>query len=333
MNHRAPMWVLAGCCLSLLLSAAASGQEVGLGGARQKITVVSAVRARGGPEVGAQELTRLKLGTVVSADARSAAQAEIAGKTDYWYRVALPGGGQGWVFGGLLADYDPARREEAVRRIVEGRLQSESMGFDDASDLYNFVEGEMAGAGGTLKGELELARLHALNRAAAATGQTMDGKPTNPDFIKAHERELYHHEFAGQWAVEPERFWELETKYRGTPLGDRIAWDAAQALYGGECESDEVCQFIGLEGTQGRYLGIYPKGAHASEALQTLSEALASEQLAASLNNKSRDKYAAEERAALRKALAELRAAVSKADAPAKASVLRRLGQLLPPGR
>ncbi|HEX8721357.1 MAG TPA: hypothetical protein VF736_12045 [Pyrinomonadaceae bacterium] len=319
--------------MSIVLCAAASGQEVGLGGARQKITVVSAVRARGAPEVGAQELTRLKLGTVLSADARSAAQAEIAGKTDYWYRVALPGGGQGWVFGGLLADYDPARRRESVRRVVEGRLQAETLSFDDALDFYNFVEGEMAGAGGTSKGELELARLHALNRAATATGQTMDGKPTNPDFVKAHQRELYYHEFAGQWAVEPERFWELETKYRGTPLGDRIAWDAAQALYGGECESDEVCQFIGLEGTQGRYLGLYPKGAHASEALQALSEALASEQLAASLNNKSRDKYAAEERTALRKALAELRAAVSKADAPEKASVLRRLNQLLPAGR
>lgn len=333
MNHRAWVVVLAGCCLSPVAWAAASAQEVGLGGARAKIVTVSAVRARSAPQVGAQEVTRLKLGTVVSAAARSAEQAEVGGKTDYWYRVGLPGGGEGWVFGGLLADYDPARRDEAVRRIVEERMKVESMTFEDASDFYNFVAGALAGAGGALKGELELARLHALNRAAAAMGETAQGKPFNADFHRAHERELYHHEFAGGWAVRPELFWELEAKYRGTPLGDRIAWDAAQALYGGECESDEVCQFLYLQSTEGKYLGLYPKGAHAAEALQNLARALASEELPASLKSTNKEKYAVEERAALRKALAELRAAVAKAEAPERAAVLRRLAQLLPGGR
>ena len=333
MNHRAPVFVLAGCCMSLLLHAAAFGQEVSLGGARQKITTVSAVRARSAPQVAAQELTRLKLGAVVSADARSAERAEVGGRTDYWYRVGLPGGGQGWVFGGLLADYDPARREEAVRRIVEERLKVEGMSFDDARDFYDFVAGELSGAAGTLKGELELARLHALGRAVGAMGETEQGKPSNPDFHRAHERELYRHEFAGGWAVKPEMFWELEAKYRGTPLGDRIAWDASQALHQGECESDEVCQFLYLHETEGRYLGLYPKGARAAEALQNLSRALDSQELDATLKSKSRDKYAVEARTSLRKALLELRASVAKADAPEKAAVLRRLDQLAPAAR
>jgi hypothetical protein len=207
------------------------------------------------------------------------------------------------------------------------------MSADDALDFYNFVAGELASAGAASKGELELARLHALGRAAGSMGETTEGKPANPDFVRAHARELYHHEFAGGWAVEPERFWELEVKYRGTPLGDRIAWDAAQALYNGECESDEVCQFIGLHGTQGRYLGLYPKGAHAAEALQELARALESKELDASLKSKSPDKYAVQERTALRKALVELRAAASKADAPEKEAVLQRLDKLVPAGR
>lgn len=333
LNHRMRVVLLAGLCLSFLTCAVASAQEVELGGARAKIVRVSAVRARSAPQVGAQEVTRLKLGTVLSASARSAEQAEVGAKTDYWYRVELPGGGRGWVFGGLLADYDPARRDEAVRGIVEERLKTETMSADDALDFYNFVEGALAGAGGALKGELELARLHALGRAVGAMGETMDGKPTNPDFVKAHQRELYHHEFAGGWAVEPERFWELEARYRATPLGDRIAWDASQALYQGECESDEVCQFIGLQGTEGRYLGLYPKGAHASEALQNLQRALESQELDASLKSKNPDKYAAQERASLRKALSELRASALKTDAPEKAAVLQRLNTLLPAGR
>jgi hypothetical protein len=326
------LMMLAVCSL-LLFIAPAAAQEVSLGGARQKIANASAVRARTGPETGAAEVTRLKLGTVVSADARTAVEAEVGGKRDYWYRVALPGGGgTGWVFGGLLADYDPARREEIVRRIVEERMKVEAMSFDDGADFYNFVEGALAKARGEARGELELARLHALNFAAGAMAEDDKGRPLQPEFQKAHEREIYHHEFAGGWAVKPEAFWELETKYHGTPLGDRIAWDAAGALYQGECESDEVCQFLGLQGTQGRYLGLYPTGAHAAEALQTLKEALASQELDASLKNRSNDQYARQERDALRKALAELRAAVTKADAPEKAEVLRRLEQLSPRG-
>jgi hypothetical protein len=314
---------LAACCLFVILAAPAPAQEVvNLGGARQKITTASAVRARTAPDTAAAEVTRLKLGTVLSADARSAEQAEIGAKKDYWYRVALPGGQQGWVFGGLLADYDPARREEIVGRIVEERLKAETMSFDDGTDFYDFVQAALAGAGGASKGELELARLHAVNFAAGAMGTDDKGRPSKPEFAKAHEREIYYHELAGAWAVKSDAYWELEAKYHGTPLGDRIAWDAANALYPGE--------FFRLQDTDGRYLGLYPAGAHAAEALQNLKEALASQELDASLKNKSNDQYARQERELLRKSLAELRAAVSKADAPEKADILRRLEQLSP---
>lgn len=315
------------CSLFAMLNAA-SAQEVSLGGARQKITNASAVRARTGPDTNAAEVARLKLGTVLSADARTAEQAEVGGRKEYWYRVALPDGQRGWVFGALLADYDPARRDETVRRIVEERLNVEEMNAADSLDLFDFVEGELAGAGGAAKGELERARLLALGRAVGAMGTDEKGQLSDRDFQKAHEREIYYHELAGGWAVKSEAFWELETKYRGGPLGDRIAWDAANALYPGECESDEVCQLLRLQDTQGRYLALYPTGAHAAEALQSLKEALASKELDASLKNAGGDQYARQEREALRKALSELRAAVSKADGPDKAAVLRRLEQL-----
>ena len=332
MHPRITFTALAACSLFVILGVHASAQVLNLGGARQKITAASAVRARTSPDTTAEEVTRLKLGTVLSADARSAEQAEVGGKRDYWYRVALPDGRQGWVFGGLLADYDPARRAESVRRIVEERLKVESMSFDDGVDLYNFVESALAEAGGAERGELELARLHALNFAATGVGTDMQGRPLKPEFVKAHEGEIYNHELAGQWAVKSEAFWELEKRYHGTPLGDRIAWDAANALYPGECESDEVCEFMRLQDTDGRYLGLYPAGAHAAEALQNLKDALASQQLDDSLKNKSNDQYARQEREMLRKALAELRAAVSRSNAPAKADIERRLEQLSPRG-
>ena len=333
MNRRTSIVALACCYLFVHPGARVSAQEVGLGGVRQKITTASNVRARTGPEVAAQEVTRLKLGTVVGADARSAEQSEIGGKRDYWYRVGLPGGGQGWVFGGLLADYDPARRGEIVRRIIDERLKAETMSFDDGADFYDFVSAALAEAGaGPARGELELARLHALNRAAGSIPEGEQGRPLPPyrDFRKAHEREIYHHEFAGGWAVRPEAFWELETKYRGTEVGDRIAWDASQALRQGECEGDEVCDFLATEDTQGKYLTLYPKGAHAGEALQNIAQALASSALDETLKRRGGDQYAVQEQQAVKKALAELRAAVAKTDAPGKAAVLKRLDQLSP---
>ena len=45
----------------------------------------------------------------------------VAGKADYWYRVNLPNGESGWVFGGLLLDYNSRPREELhsdVARVV-----------------------------------------------------------------------------------------------------------------------------------------------------------------------------------------------------------------------
>lgn len=318
--------------LLFALNTPASAQEVSLGGARQKITTASAVRARTAPEVSATEVTRLRLGSVVSADARSAEQTEVGNRKDYWYRVALPDGRQGWVFGALLTDYDPARRDETVRRIVEERLNVENMSNDDTLDLFNFVESARAEARGTAKGELERARLHALDRAVGAIGTDDGGRLSHPEFQKAHEREIYYHELAGRWGVKPEAFWELETKYRGTPLGDRIAWDAAQALYPGECESDEVCQFLRFQETEGRYLGLYPTGAQSAEAFQHVREALSSRQLDDSLKGTSGDEYARQEREALKKALAELRATLLKTNAPEKAEVLRRLEQLSPRG-
>src|SRR3712207_9527533 len=102
--------MLAGLCLSFAFgAAAASAQEVRLPREQQKITAASNVRARGGPQTSAPEVTRLKLGTVVGAVARSSEEAEIGGRRGHWFLVNLPGGGTGWVFGGVLGDYESGR--------------------------------------------------------------------------------------------------------------------------------------------------------------------------------------------------------------------------------
>lgn len=322
------------CLLAAAVHAAASAQEVSLGGARQKITVASNVRVRTGPDVSAEEVARLKFGTAVTASARTADQVEVAGKREHWYKVALPTGETGWVFGGFLTDYDAARGEEIARRIIAERLKAETMTFNEGVDLYNFVAAKISEAKeGQAKGELELQRLLALGHAAGAVQPDERERAPYREFLKAHEQELYFHELAGVTAVRSDVFWALERKYRGTPVGERIAWEAAENLEPGECETDEVCQFIRLHETHGRYLSLYPAGPHAAEVLGNYATALDSEQLRETLRSRGGDKYMAEARAMLRKALPEVRARLAKTTAPEKAAVLKRLDALAPAGR
>ena len=329
-----PLSLAIACLLAALAHAPAAAQEVSLGGARQKITVASNVRVRSGPETAAQEVTRLKLGTVVTASARTAEQVELAGKREHWYKVALQSGETGWVFGGFLSDYDAARGADAKRRIIEDRLKAEELKFDDGVDLYNFASQAATEANdATAKGEFELLRLLALGRAAGAVQP--DQRETSPfrEFLKAHEQQLYFHELAGSIAVRSEVFWALEQKHHGTPVGERIAWEAAENLTPGECESDEVCQFFRLHETHGKYLSLYPTGAHAAEVLKFYEEALASEQVKETLTSKGGDQYTVQARNDLRKALTELRARLAKTSLPEKAAVVKRLDGLAPAGR
>ena len=117
----------------------AQSDEIKLDVAQAKITTVSAMRVRKAPQVTAEELTRLKLGTVVNAVARSTNQDTVVEKTDYWYRVNLPNGQTGWLFGGLLLDYSPGRRQELLRQIIEARLKAENTDFADRQEIYNLA--------------------------------------------------------------------------------------------------------------------------------------------------------------------------------------------------
>lgn len=127
--------------LGLAHAATVLGQtdEIKFDAAQPKITTVSAMRARKAPQTSAEEIMRLKLGTVVSAIARSSNQDTISGKTGRWYLIELPKDESGWVFGGLLLDYDARQREQLLRTIIEARLKAENTDFSDRQELYNLA--------------------------------------------------------------------------------------------------------------------------------------------------------------------------------------------------
>ena len=304
----------------------AQTEEIKLDAVQARITTVSAMRARKAPQVTAEEVVRLKLGTVVNAVARSTNQDTIGGKTDYWYRVDLPNNQTGWLFGGLLLDYSASKRQELVRQIIEARLKAENTDFADRQEIYNLAVSSVTETKDmSTRAEFELLKTLALANWALSVPSENDKSPYR-EWVKAHAAEVVNNEFAGGYQLRADVLWNLEKKYHTLPIADRIAWEASQMWPPSDCEGDEVCSFFLSEG-EIRYLGLYPAGAHASEALKNITEDLTDEVITFA-NDKGGDKYAAEQRTELKKLLTSLRLAVSKTSGPEKNELVKKLERI-----
>jgi len=326
MNYRSLIVVLAlvaGSAVPLV----AQTEEIKLDAAQSKVTTVSAMRARKAPQVKAEEVMRLKLGTVVNAVAHSTTQDIIGGKTDFWYRITLPNGESGWVFGGLLLNYDPRQRSELLRQIIEARLKAENTDFQDRGEIYELAGSAFGEAKDVnMRAEFELLKLLALANWAAAFPDNLRDKSPYREWLKAYGAEVIQDEFAGGYSLRSEVLWNLERKYHAVPIAERIAWEAAQNPQPSDCEGDEVCHFFGAAPTI-KYLGLYPNGAHAAEALNNINDVL-TDQVISEANAKGGDKYVIQARTDLTKELASLRLALAKVSAPEKSGLLEKLKKL-----
>ena len=298
--------------------------EIKLDAVQPKITTVSAMRARRAPQVTAEEIVRLKLGTVVNAVARSTSQDTIGGKTDYWYRVELPNRETGWLFGGLLLDYNAGQRQQLLRQIIEARLKAENTDFADRQEIYNLAASAIDEIKDVnTRAEFELLKVLATANSALAIPFEAGNKSPYREWLKAHTGELDYNEFAGSHQLRAEVLWNLERKYHRLPIADRIAWEAAQMLPPSDCEGDEVCHLFLYEG-EIKYLSLHPAGTHAAEALQNLTKVL-TDHVITFANAKGGDKYEVEQRTDLRKLLSSLRVAVAKTSGPEKTELVKRL--------
>lgn len=292
-----------------------------------KITTVSAMRLRRMPQTTAQEVTRLKLGTVVNAIARSSNQDTVSGKTDYWYQVTLPTGETGWLFGGLLLDYNASQREQLLRQIIEARLKAENTDFTDRHEIYNLAARSTTESKDVnTRAEFELLKLLALANSAAAFSNDQSDKSPYREWLKAHATKVIPNEFAGGYNLRSELLWSLEAKYHNLPIADRIAWAAAENPQPHDCEGDEVCHLFVFEGAV-QYLNLHPKGAHAAEAVKNFNELLTDDVIKRA-NQKGGDQYAVEEQASLRKLLSSLRLALAKTSAAEKTELLKKLERI-----
>jgi hypothetical protein len=302
--------------------------EIKLNTSQGKITTVSAIRARKAPQITAEEILRLKLGAVVNAIARSTNQDTVGEKTDYWYRVKLPNGETGWLFGGLLLDYTARQRETLLRQIIEARLTAENTEFADRQEIYNLAASSVNEAKDvSTRAEFELLKLLALaNWARTFPDERRGDKSQYREWRKAHAAEVIPNEFGGGYNLRSELLWNLEARYHTLPIADRIAWAAAENPQPSDCEGDEVCHFF-LFAPAIKYLNLHPNGAHAAEALKGLDEVLTDE-VSKMANGKGGDQYVVEQRTDLKKLLASARLAVAKTSAAEKTEVLKKLARI-----
>lgn len=329
MKYKSVVLALAMLALGQVTPLSAQQDEIKLDAPQPKITIVSAMRARRAPQITAEEIVRLKLATVVNAIGRPTNQDTVSEKTDYWYRVNLPNGETGWLFGGLLLDYNPRQRQQILREIIEARLKAENTEFADRQEIYNLAASSINEAKDVnTRAEFELLKLLALANWARTFPNDWGVKSAYQDqWLKAHAAEIIPNEFGGGHNLRSELFWNLEAKYHTLPIADRIAWAAAENPLPSDCEGDEVCHFFVFSPAI-KYLSLHPNGAHAAEALKGLNEVLTDEVIKAA-NDKGGDKYAVEQRTELRKFLASLRVAVAKTSAAEKTEVLKKLERVI----
>ena len=233
----------------------------------------SGVRLRQSPTAAAQEITRLAFGTLAQEQERSARQETIAGKQNYWYRIRLEDGKQGWVFGAFLQPFEPSQKETIYRDLIRTRLQ-ESLKMGDLVEVCLFLNRAIAEtAAPDIKAELELARLIALNQSAQQ-GQA-ENAPQLEAWVAEQKADVEFHKLGAFWFVPAARFWKLHAAYAALPIADDIAWQAANAPTQGECEGFLPCHATRLNQTIGQYAERYPAGKHADEALALISQEMA----------------------------------------------------------
>lgn len=289
------------------------------------IVTAAGARLRERPDTGAAEAGRLQLGTVVDALERSAEKARVGPTEDYWYLVSAPGGARGWVFGGLVAPFDSARRDAVYLKLSKDRLANNAATFADLSELVRFLD--RATKEVTRRdalAELELARLTALARSLAAFSITEQENQPFKSWTEARAKEIVYSEPAGQWYVRADLLWDLQRRYALMPVAERAAWEAAQTPLPGECEGYLPCYLYLETQTNGRYLKLYPRGPHADAALSNLSEFFGHVTEDMSGSNPVYE-VPREDRAEFRKSVAELRAQIAAAVSPKKTRLLAQL--------
>ncbi|HSK73928.1 MAG TPA: SH3 domain-containing protein [Pyrinomonadaceae bacterium] len=281
----------------------------------QIIVSVTSARVRSEPNLNASTLRYAKIGTIFP----------VLDKNESWSQIQLSDGESGWISKTIISDFAAASRENIYRQIADKYLQRKSLDFTTASQVFEFLN---RAEKETKAADLSFKRLLALRAALQAI--PIEKMQENPykNFTENYKNEIVYSEPSAQWHVRSDIFWQLHNANKDKPLGEEIAWQAAQNPIPGECEGYINCYLYLLRVTEGEYLNFYPNGKYSRQAVKNIGDLL--EPIAADAKIK-QVYYAATDitdRAEFNRTLAELRTIISKLPFIEKQKALQQINSI-----
>ena len=232
------------------------------------------VPVRSEPNIKGKILKELSDGIVADEIDRTDQKDTVEGLTNYWYKIVLPDGTQGWVLGSNTSTFDPEYESKYYKNLYKElrlpdfpNLAIRQHSFSDYVYIFHVLTAVIPEVKDVeTAAKLKLGRLMCLQRSLAF-------RPYPPDFdewVKENKDHLHYDTFRGQWLLKYEVLWNLHDEYRNLPIADDIAWEAASNPLGGECENDFLCYIKMFNATLVKYLRLHPEGMYAPLALERL---------------------------------------------------------------
>ncbi|HXG86207.1 MAG TPA: SH3 domain-containing protein [Pyrinomonadaceae bacterium] len=289
------------------------------GESSQVIVLATSARVRSAPEAGANTISTVSFGRILTVSDENAA----------WSKVRLSDDKSGWISKSIVTDFDDAKRAEIYRKIPGKYFKDNKLDFAAASQIFDFLKTVSSQVkNNDDKADLSFKRLTALKAALGAIPFGKGNQTPYKDFLAANEKEVVYSEPSAEWLARSDLIWELHGQYKDLPVAEEIAWMGAQNSLPGECEGYVNCYLYLLRVTDGEYLNFYPNGKYSKKSLSNIDGIL--EPITADLKNKSIYNAATDisDRAEFNRLLTELRTIISKTPHVEKARTIKQINRI-----
>lgn len=266
---------------------------------KQIIVNATAARVRKADNLQAETLQYAELGSVF----------DVLDDNRDWTKIEIAKDKVGWISNTITEKFLSATRIKSYNSIADKYLAKKSPDFQTATDVYYFLK---KASDETNNAELEFKKFKMLAEILKIVSAANMNENPYKNFTTKNDAEIVFSEPSGEWYVNASLLWELHAKNKNKPIGEQIAWQAAQTTLPGECEGYINCYIYKMRITDGEYLNFYPGGKFSREALLNITNFL--EPINQDIAEKSvyTGPTDISDRAEFNKTLSELRTIISK---------------------
>jgi hypothetical protein len=229
-----------------------------------RIVAGANVTVRTAPSVESSAVAQLPLGTEVR-------ETGPAGLDKTWILVQFDDSREGWVQARLTRSLDPVWPWPVFDEVIGDRLARQGDGFPALAELVSFIERVTPTyQDPDSRARIELARLRAVSRAAAAIPFNAAKREPYASWLRSRSADVVFDEPGGRWMVPAPVVWNVHARHAASSVADEIAWFAVAAGLPGECEGNVACYLSAQRLLHGAYLRAHPVGRHAAESVAAI---------------------------------------------------------------